>query len=276
MTVKHLHYFFNSFHQGHYETRELLKKSMFSEFFDGLYDFTATLFDHWPLDSSFRLVLETWLSYIQPWRYKDPNAASEESGTFTPGQWDQFIRENIRFYDDLLAKVIQGRFFRQELSSSKSSYMLFRIAKVYGQDHLADCVRAIALTCKNNPSVMGTPVRSGGGGLQRQHHHQHEETFSAFDPKFKSALNELLLKINEGQFVLKAKKEKMTRRKTRLDANRQESTLRRIFAWLTESVDEQEIAELNEIDKTLQYLEESQVRIFSKCRRTSLTSVLVV
>lgn len=67
--VKHIHAFASS---GHVDASDLgeLKKIAVPYIQGRMYVFLRHLVYRWPLDGSFRLVLELWLSFIQPWRYK--------------------------------------------------------------------------------------------------------------------------------------------------------------------------------------------------------------
>lgn len=110
-----------------------------------LYYFLQHCFSHWPLDSSFRYVLETWLSYIQPWRYSKHHhdgstaSGSEESRQTASPQWKSFIFDNLLFYSALLFEFV-SRACRFNLSSVKDAHLLFRVIKVFAQSHLVDMI----------------------------------------------------------------------------------------------------------------------------------------
>ncbi len=181
MFVKHVHYFLNSFHPTLEEVREATRKSLALE--KPLLRFVEFLFDHWPLDSSFRLIVETWLSYVQPWRYKDV----AQEGVFAPCErWERFIVDNLPFYDALLAKIVK-RFSRVDLTTNKNAYILFRVVKVFSQDQLPKFVQCIV---DRHASLQFKPG-SGGGVVN-----------NVFDEKSSDLPNELFQRAAEAKFAV--------------------------------------------------------------------------
>ncbi|XP_041058670.1 sphingomyelin phosphodiesterase 4 isoform X2 [Carcharodon carcharias] len=154
LLVKHLHCFSNSIKQEqalpspstHSHTGsplEEFKRAVISCFFQQkLYVFLQQCFSHWPLDASFRAVLETWLSYLQPWRYaaeKLPNVI-ESVDRSVPDKWAPFVQENLLMF----TKLFQGflnRALRTDLVSPKNALMVYRVAKVYSQPNLAEMIK---------------------------------------------------------------------------------------------------------------------------------------
>ncbi|XP_067911536.1 sphingomyelin phosphodiesterase 4 isoform X1 [Heterodontus francisci] len=154
LLVKHLHCFSNSIKQEqslpspstHSHTGsplEEFKRAVISCFFQQkLYVFLQQCFSHWPLDASFRAVLETWLSYLQPWRYAAEKAPSmiESVDRNVPDKWAPFVQENLLMF----TKLFQGflnRALRTDLVSPKNALMVYRVAKVYSQPNLAEMIK---------------------------------------------------------------------------------------------------------------------------------------
>uniref|UniRef100_A0A3P9QA95 Sphingomyelin phosphodiesterase 4 n=1 Tax=Poecilia reticulata TaxID=8081 RepID=A0A3P9QA95_POERE len=148
LLVKHLHAFSSSLKPEpppspahsppHTSPLEEFKRVVVQRFVQQkLYLFLQHCFGHWPLDASFRAVLETWLSYIQPWRYtgEKPNAQPDQNRTVEP-----FVHENLLLY----TKLFQGflnRATRTDLVNAKNALMVFRAAKVLAQPNLADMIQ---------------------------------------------------------------------------------------------------------------------------------------
>ncbi|XP_008406429.1 sphingomyelin phosphodiesterase 4 isoform X2 [Poecilia reticulata] len=152
LLVKHLHAFSSSLKPEpppspahsppHTSPLEEFKRVVVQRFVQQkLYLFLQHCFGHWPLDASFRAVLETWLSYIQPWRYtgEKPNAQPDQNRTVLD-KWEPFVHENLLLY----TKLFQGflnRATRTDLVNAKNALMVFRAAKVLAQPNLADMIQ---------------------------------------------------------------------------------------------------------------------------------------
>ncbi|XP_053334220.1 sphingomyelin phosphodiesterase 4 isoform X2 [Clarias gariepinus] len=153
LLIKHLHAFSNSLKQeqpssspsthSHASPLEEFKRVVVQKFVQQkLYVFLQHCFGHWPLDSSFRAVLETWLSYIQPWRYtgEKNNTKAEAQNRLVPDKWASFVQENLLMY----TKLFQGflnRALRTDLVNAKNALMVFRVAKVFAQPNLPEMIQ---------------------------------------------------------------------------------------------------------------------------------------
>ncbi|XP_005740968.1 sphingomyelin phosphodiesterase 4, partial [Pundamilia nyererei] len=151
LLVKHVHAFSNSLKpeqlssspsahsHTHTSPLEEFKRVVVQRFVQQkLYLFLQHCFGHWPLDASFRAVLETWLSYIQPWRYtgEKPNPQPDQNRT-VPEKWESFVHENLLMYTKLF-QVFLNRAVRTDLVNAKNALMVFRVAKVFAQPNLAE------------------------------------------------------------------------------------------------------------------------------------------
>uniref|UniRef100_A0A8C6WJY9 Sphingomyelin phosphodiesterase 4 n=1 Tax=Neogobius melanostomus TaxID=47308 RepID=A0A8C6WJY9_9GOBI len=154
LLVKHLHAFSNSLKpeqlsasgSAHSHTHpsplEEFKRVVVQRFVQQkLYLFLQHCFGHWPLDASFRAILETWLSFIQPWRYTGEKAtAPPDQNRTVPEKWEAFVQENLLVYTKLF-QVFLNRAVRTDLVNAKNALMIFRVAKVFSQPNLPEMIQ---------------------------------------------------------------------------------------------------------------------------------------
>ncbi|XP_027780082.2 sphingomyelin phosphodiesterase 4 isoform X4 [Marmota flaviventris] len=152
LLLKHLHAFANSLkpeqaspstHSHATSPLEEFKRAAVPRFVQQkLYLFLQHCFGHWPLDASFRAVLEMWLSYLQPWRYAPEKQAqsSDSQPRCVSEKWAPFVQENLLMYTKLFVGFL-NRALRTDLVSPKNALMVFRVAKVFAQPNLAEMIQ---------------------------------------------------------------------------------------------------------------------------------------
>lgn len=106
--------------------------------------FLRSIIQRWPLDSSFSVVLELWLCYIQPWRYTlNKQQGIDDNQLVGPiaSKYERFILENSATYTQIFIQLLP-RFERLDFGSLKNVSMLYRLTKVFGQSNLGELLRA--------------------------------------------------------------------------------------------------------------------------------------
>lgn len=136
-----------------------------------MYTFLQCIVQRWPHDSSFSVVLELWLSYIQPWRYIFNRPIGSDCPQYVqiPRKFDQFISDNIVCYTQIYITLLP-RFERLDFTSLKNVALIYRLVKVFGQSNLAELLK----TCEYNLfiSKKSSAIKTSHHGLSghSQHH----------------------------------------------------------------------------------------------------------
>ncbi|XP_017772649.1 PREDICTED: sphingomyelin phosphodiesterase 4 isoform X2 [Nicrophorus vespilloides] len=158
--IKHMHAFASTMNFDATSLGEL-KKITLPMIQGRIYVFLRNLLYRWPLDESFRLVLELWLSFIQPWRYTHEayehyievaantnQSAHRKDVKYADESYMQFIAENLLVYVVIFQQLLP-RFARVDLSSPKNAQMLFRLTKVFSQPNLVPILRRLESVVEN-------------------------------------------------------------------------------------------------------------------------------
>lgn len=106
-------------------------------------NFLRGIIQRWPLDSSFLVVLELWLSYIQPWRYtlnRQIGIENPQTQLCIPQKFEKFIMENAASYTQIFIQLLP-RFERLDFTSLKNITILYRLARVFSQTNLSQLLR---------------------------------------------------------------------------------------------------------------------------------------
>lgn len=178
MLLKHVHHFVNTatpeIITSPYRTQLMspldeFKRSIIPNMLQkSVYAFLRHCFDRWPLDNSFRMVLETWLTYIQPFRYTCTNKTSAEErdsdgdNKVVEDRWSLFIEDNLLFYSVLLQEFLD-RVKRIDLMNVANSLMLYRVAKVFRLQNLESILRAAEQELCRSMYRSGHMTRDLGG-----------------------------------------------------------------------------------------------------------------
>ncbi|PZC84454.1 hypothetical protein B5X24_HaOG205028 [Helicoverpa armigera] len=203
--VKHLHSFSAKYMSDPAVRSSALRKYARQIMCVRAYHYIKHLVTTWPLDASFRLVMELWLSLIQPWRYvnnnitqdraQNSNNNQEEFTNTLDSSFTQFIAENFPSYTCIF-QLILPRFMRLDLSAYKNAVMLFRLGKVFSQQHLCPILWNLEQAITDSGSLNPSPDTSYNNSGMEQSYTYNGVSLHKYVTIAKQAISEFNLSAN--------------------------------------------------------------------------------
>ncbi|KAM7362658.1 sphingomyelin phosphodiesterase 4 isoform 2-T2 [Cochliomyia hominivorax] len=219
-----------------------------------IYPFIKSIISRWPLDSSLSVVLELWLSYIQPWRYRfewQNNCATNLDGPVN-SRFDSFIADNLVIYTQIFVYLLP-RFERLDFTSFPNVIMLHRLVKVFSQTGLSNKLYYAEKSFAGNtlafesPRKHSTLLSSQPGSCDWTDSLYHDDVYTPmFGPVIRQELEQFIKTVHISRMYIlneiqTIKREQLVRRKSL-------GFFKKLFASLFEDKSPEEI-KLQEINK---------------------------
>ncbi|KAH8340880.1 hypothetical protein KR059_009142, partial [Drosophila kikkawai] len=162
LLVKQIHFFANGAQLDHSSLCSLRKVSL-SMVKARILAFLCGLIERWPLDSSLMVVLELWLSYIQPWRYTMSALDHKMAGSLSyrppiSSHFDSFIIDNLIMYTHIFS-ILLPHFERLDFTVYRNAFMLYRLATMFAQHDLVERLQRYERQYAGNAYGFDSPQR---------------------------------------------------------------------------------------------------------------------
>ncbi|XP_065354965.1 sphingomyelin phosphodiesterase 4 isoform X2 [Calliphora vicina] len=235
-----------------------------------IYPFIKSIIGRWPLDSSLSVVLELWLSYIQPWRYRfewQNNGMTSMDGPIS-SRFDSFIAENLVIYTQIFVHILP-RFERLDFTSFPNVIMLHRLVKVFSQPGLAQKLYqaeksfAGSTMAFESPRKHSTFLSSTPGSCDWADNFYHDDVYTPmFGPVIRQELEQFIKTVHISRMYIL--QEIQTIRREQLDRRKSLGFFKKLFISLFEdkSPEELKLQEINKIPDILELAVRSLCQMF--------------
>ncbi|KAJ3077920.1 sphingomyelin phosphodiesterase 4, neutral membrane (neutral sphingomyelinase-3), partial [Quaeritorhiza haematococci] len=136
------------------------KRTAYQSFRTKLYWFLRLAFKHWPMDDSFSMVVDLWLTYITPWRAVNPEQAGyRQSGApsddVITDDWLSFIMDNFMFYTRIFRAFMERAVHFNILAAARPSSLTSGGTSLVGSSSSASAISPLLSSPSSSSSARG-------------------------------------------------------------------------------------------------------------------------